>query len=339
MTSFQLRNKEHINNQDRLSTNEATGILAYIAIARPDHWFKNVFMLFGLVIGFFLEPDLMHGQWLGVFILAVAATCIVASSNYVINEVLDAPMDLLHPTKRYRPVPSGRISSSLAYAEWFILASSGLYLAYWVNFSFFVTAIAFLIAGLLYNVPPIRTKNIPYLDVLSESLNNPIRLLLGWFALIPDRIPPISLIISYWMVGAFFMGAKRFAEFRMINNPEVAGKYRSSFQYYNLDILMMSQFFYVATCSFFFGIFIIRYHLELILVAPFLAGFFVYYMKLSLKANSLVQTPEKLYREYGFVAYACALLTLFLLLIFLHIPFLYDIFNVETSKLSPLWTF
>ena len=72
---------------------------------------------------------------------------------------------------------------------------------------------------------------------------------------------------------------------------------------------------------------------------PFLAGFFAYYVKLSLKPNSSVQTPEKLYREYGFVVYACALLILFLLLIFSHIPFLYDIFNVVPYKLSPLWTF
>jgi decaprenyl-phosphate phosphoribosyltransferase len=135
------------------------------------------------------------------------------------------------------------------------------------------------------------------------------------------------------------MTAKRIAEFRMINSPEVAGRYRNSFQYYNSDILMTSQFFYVAACSFFFGIFIIRYHLELILVAPFLAGFFVYYARLSLKPNSLTQTPEKLYREYAFVGYAFALLTLFLFLIFIHIPFLYDLFNVEPSKLSPLWTF
>ena len=157
--------------------------------------------------------------------------------------------------------------------------------------------------------------------------------------MIPDRIPPISLIISYWMAGAFFMGAKRFAEFKMINDPEVAGQYRASFKHYNLDILMVSLFFYITVCSMFFGIFIIRYHLELILVAPFLAGFFAYYVKLSLKPNSSVQTPERLYKEYGFVAYASALLAMFVLLLFTRIEFLYDLFNVVPYKLSPLWTF
>jgi 4-hydroxybenzoate polyprenyltransferase len=313
-------------------------IRAYIAIARPDHWFKNIFMLFGLILALFLEPSLFRGEWYLTFLIAVAATCLVASSNYVINEVLDAPKDRLHPTKRYRPVPSDRIAIPLAYAEWFILASSGLCLAYWINTAFFFSALALLISGFLYNVPPIRTKDIPYIDVLTESLNNPIRLFLGWFALIPDRIPPISIIISYWMAGAFFMGAKRFAEFKMINDPEVAGQYRASFKHYNLDILMVNLFFYVTVCSLFFGVFIIRYHLELILVAPFLAGFFSYYVKLTLRPNSSVQTPERLYKEYWFVAYACAMLVIFVLLLLTHIEFLYDIFNVVPYKLSPLWT-
>ena len=35
------------------------------------------------------------------------ATCLVASSNYVLNELLDGPHDRLHPEKQHRPVPSG----------------------------------------------------------------------------------------------------------------------------------------------------------------------------------------------------------------------------------------
>ena len=48
--------------------------------------------------------------------------------------------------------------------------------------------------GPVYNVPPIRTKEIPYVDVITESFNNPIRLLLGWFAVTAGRIPEERLI-------------------------------------------------------------------------------------------------------------------------------------------------
>ena len=54
-----------------------------------------------------------------------------------------------------------------------------------------------LFMGLIYNVPPIRSKERPYLDVLSESINNPIRLLLGWFVVTERELPPASLVVIY----------------------------------------------------------------------------------------------------------------------------------------------
>ena len=59
--------------------------------------------------------------------------------------------------------------------------------------------------------------------MLSKSLNNPLRLMLGWFAVSQVELPPVSLMISYWMVGAFFMATKRFAEYRSIGEATTAG--------------------------------------------------------------------------------------------------------------------
>src|SRR5437773_11290867 len=81
-------------------------VTAYVSIARPDHWFKNVFMALGVLLAFFYHPDLfgVHAGW--QLLWALAATCCLASCNYVINEILDAPTDLRHPVKRFRPIPS-----------------------------------------------------------------------------------------------------------------------------------------------------------------------------------------------------------------------------------------
>jgi hypothetical protein len=192
--------------------------------------------------------------------------------------------------------------------------------------------------GVLYNVPPIRTKEWPYVDVLSESINNPIRLLLGWFALVTNHYPPVSLAISYWMVGAFFMAMKRYAEYRQIGDPAVAGAYRRSFRYYTEERLLISLFFYATTCALFAGVFIVRYHLELILFAPLAAGLFAFYMKIGLQPDSPVQNPEKLYREKGFFTYMVVCTIAFVLLMFTSIPGLYEMFNVESSGVAPLWT-
>jgi hypothetical protein len=87
------------------------------------------------------------------------------------------------------------------------------------------------------------------------------------------------------------------------------------------------------------GVFIIRYHLELILSVPLIAGFFGYYMHVALKENSAVQNPERLYRERGLMAYLCLCLLTFMGLMFVEIPILYKLFNVEPSNLEALWRF
>ena len=320
-----------------LESDQSRYVWPYIQIARVDHWFKNVFMLLGVLLAVFYEPALCtwaSGLMVGV---ALLATCLVASSNYVLNEILDAPMDRFHPGKKHRPVPSGKIWHPLAWLEWILLGASGIGLAWLINPYFMAMALALWVMGVVYNVPPIRTKEIPYLDVLSESVNNPLRLLLGWFALTIDRLPPLSLILAYWMVGAFCMATKRFAEYRRIGDREIAVQYRKSFAYYTEERLLVSMFFYVAMCALFAGIFLVRYHVELILFVPAAAGFFAYYLKLGLQANSPVQNPEKLFQAYGFLLYMLLSTALFVLLMFTHIPALYDVFNIEATKLNPLW--
>jgi decaprenyl-phosphate phosphoribosyltransferase len=315
-----------------------SAIWPYVQIARADHWFKNAFMLLGVVLALFYEPSLL--SWSSVLPLAVAvmATCLVASSNYVLNELLDGPRDRLHPDKRNRPVPSGRIRPALAYVEWLALAAAGFALALSLNIYFFASALMLWIMGIAYNVPPLRTKEWPYLDVLSESVNNPIRLFLGWFALVTVRVPPMSLVIAYWMLGAFFMAMKRFAEYRHIGDPRVAAAYRRSFEFYTEERLLISLFFYATSCALFAGIFIVRYHLELILFTPIGAGIFAYYLKIGLLPNSPVQNPERLYRQRGFFAYMVFATFIFILLMFTSIPTLYDLFNVDPVRMQPLWT-
>jgi 4-hydroxybenzoate polyprenyltransferase len=302
-----------------------------------DHWLKNVFMLLGVVLALFYEPGLFDMSSIWPLLVAAVATCLVASSNYVLNEILDAPSDRHHPEKRHRPIPAGRVRLPVAYAEWLLLGAVGLGLAATLNRYMVASALALWVMGVVYNVPPLRTKEWPYVDVLSESINNPIRLLLGWFALVVTRVPPLSLVLSYWMVGAFFMAMKRYAEYRHIADPVRAAAYRRSFAHYTEERLLVSIVFYATACALFGGIFIVRYHLELILFAPFAAGLFAYYMRIGLKPNSAVQNPESLHHERRFVAYLITCFVVFVALMFTSIPVLYDWFNVAASGTTPLW--
>jgi decaprenyl-phosphate phosphoribosyltransferase len=325
--------------EDRFASTALATIRTYAAIARPDHWCKNIFMALGVALAFFCHPETVGLEALWPILWAVATTCLVASSNYVLNELLDAATDRNHPVKRFRPIPSGQVKVAIAYAQWLALGFIGLAMASALNRPFFYSALFLLVMGLVYNVPPIRSKELPYLDVLSESVNNPIRLLLGWFAVTPGEFPPVSLLIAYWMIGAFFMAAKRFSEYRSLAGRAEPGAYRTSFRHYTEQKLLLSMFFYVTCFGLFLGVFIIRYHLELILIVPLLAGFVTYYLNIAFKRDSAAQSPEKLYREKALVFYLVLCVLAFLGLMFTEIPVLYDWFNVVPSTTPRLWTF
>ncbi len=269
----------------------------YVSIARPSHWFKNVFMLPGVLLALFFQPELLSSVHWASLLAGLLATCLVASSNYVLNEILDAPRDAFHPEKQKRPVPSGAVRVKPAYAEWVLLAAAGLAVAFSVGVPMGWTAAVLWIAGTLYNVPPIRMKDLPYADVLSESVNNPLRFLLGWYAAGAAGMPPVSMLMAYWMFGAFLMAMKRFAEYRHIGDPVVAGRYRKSFASYTSERLLESLSFYGAMFGMWSGVFIARYRVELCLAIPVVAYAMAYYMHLGFKKDSPVQNPERLYRQ------------------------------------------
>ena len=120
---------------------EKHSIKYYVRIARPDHWFKNVFLAPGVVFAFYDSHHLISFNVLLPLALAIISTCLVASSNYTINEILDAPKDAFHPLKKHRPIPSGKVNIRIAYIQWLILGILGLSLAWILGKAFFFTLV------------------------------------------------------------------------------------------------------------------------------------------------------------------------------------------------------
>ena len=294
----------------------------YIKIARIDHWVKNVFIVPGVIIAVFLTESAIDLGTVWKFVAGFFATCFIASANYVINEWLDADFDKFHPTKKNRPVVAENMKFSLVMIEYALFIILGVTCSLLVSKIFMYMELWLLIMGVLYNVKPIRTKDIPYLDVLSESINNMIRLLLGWFIITNEYQPPSSILIGYWLAGAFLMATKRYAEYRMIGNSEQAGCYRKSFKYYTEHSLLISAFFYAMCATFFIGVFMIKYRIEYLIAMPLIFGLFCFYLWISFKPDSAVQKPEKLYREKNLIIYITVLVVLLLILTFVDVPFL-----------------
>ena len=272
-------------------------IKGYLEICRFDHWIKNIFVLPGTLVALAFMPHPVDAALIENLLLGLLAIGLITSSNYVVNEILDAPSDLKHPQKRLRAVPLGRVFIPFAYAQWIVLMLGGLVLSAQISKPFLIVCAALWVMGCIYNIPPLRTKDVPYLDVLSESVNNPLRMLAGWYIVNPLAFPSTNLLLSYWMLGGYLMALKRYAEFRDIADHSIAAGYRKSFKFYSEERLLVSTMFYAAASMLFLGAFIMRYKIELILSFPFIAWVMALYMHLAFKKDSAVQAPEKLYRE------------------------------------------
>jgi decaprenyl-phosphate phosphoribosyltransferase len=308
---------------------------AHLAIARLDHSIKNLFVLPGIIVPLSVYPRLFNTALILKLLLAFIAITLVACSNYVINEVLDAPFDRLHPIKRDRPAARGIVSIPAAYAQWLLMMIVGVAIGLTISRMFALTALMLWIMGCLYNFPPVRTKDVPYLDVLTESINNPLRMLLGWYAVTTVLIPPVSLLISYWMIGCYFMALKRFSELSEIGDRTAAAAYRASFKHYTPESLLVSVVFYASTAMLFLGAFIMRYRIELILGFPLVALVMAIYLKLSFQKNSAVQNPEKLYREPLLMASFTATVLVMSLLLFIRLPRLEQFFVPTLPQTTP----
>jgi decaprenyl-phosphate phosphoribosyltransferase len=301
-------------------------LVAHLRIARLDHCIKQAFILPGILLAMAIAGRHMDFRLAVNLCIGLLSATLISSSNYVINEMLDAPFDRRHPTKRNRPAALGLIHFGWGYAQWVLMMLAGLALAQTISRGFLFSAIALWLMGCIYNISPIRSKDLPYIDVLSESINNPLRFCLGWYMVTAVLLPPLSMLLSYWMLGAYFMALKRFSEYRQIDNSIVAASYRKSFLYYNQESLLNSVVFYAAAAMLFYGAFIMRYRMELILSFPLVAWLMAIYFGLSFRSESAVQNPEKLYREPRLMLALTLCIAVCTTLLFVDIPWIGTLF-------------
>jgi 4-hydroxybenzoate polyprenyltransferase len=275
-------------------------VIEYIKICRPDHWLKNIFILFGHVVAITLVLDFqIEWRHISLAILSLIPACLIASANYILNEILDAPFDAMHPTKKHRGIPAGKVEVSIL---WWIKAGlivSAFLLAWLFGFNWaYQAALALLlISGIVYNVKPLRLKDRAFMDVIAESFNNPIRLWLGYYALAaPNFVPPISIVLAWWFFGALLMTGKRYSEFRFIADAELSGRYRRSFQVYTEKSLILAMITYANLFCFCTGVAMAVYPRlnDLVFVFPLIVLAVVAYFQHAMKEETARLEPEQL---------------------------------------------
>lgn len=288
----------------------------YLHALRIERWPRSAAILIGSAAFFSLhqnfDSSFSVSETAFRAALAFLLTWAISTANYIVNEIVDAPTDIHHPVKRDRPLIQGRIKKGPFILLGLVLTAAGFSLALALfSHPFVYSLLALLGAGFIYNVKPVRTKDIPFLDSISESANNPIRFLIGWYAFAPAHLfPPLSLLVAWWSFGNFLMTAKRLSEFRLLGAK--AAEYRLSHKRYSRSLLLFgmiaSAAVFLATASLF--IFSFRL-LRFLVVLPILLLYILLFFRKTLGEKQVMEEPESLLRNP-----LVALLTLVLVVVF-----------------------
>ncbi len=289
----------------------------YLASLRLDRWPRSAAIIVGSAAFFVTDPSkflavLTPGLALKL-LLAFMLTWMVSTANYIVNEITDAPFDAHHPQKKHRPLVAKEISVPVLLGVWALLVGAALGIAHFhFRPAFTFSLCVLLLAGILYNVPPLRAKDIPFLDSTLESANNPIRFLVGWFVLATD-FPPLSLLASWWAFGNFLMIGKRVAEKKFLTAEE-ASAYRLSLSRYSVGGLIGFMTANGLLFLIMFIVFAVQANLKTFLyVLPFIVFYLVIFMFKSIQDRDAAEEPEKQLKNPFFALYSLFLLMIFML--------------------------
>ena len=197
---------------------------AVLVSLRPRQWSKNLLLFAGLVFAAKLGDVTRWGEAFAAF----AAYCAASSAGYLVNDVLDAEHDRLHPLKRGRAVAMGTLAPrrALTFAALLALVAVGLMAPFgWASLAYVG---GFLALQAAYSV---RLKHVVLIDVIVIAGLFVIRAAAGAEA-VDVRISP-WLIVCTALLALFLALAKRRGE--LVSS--VAGRGRDVLDGYSLSLL------------------------------------------------------------------------------------------------------
>lgn len=202
---------------------------ALIQTMRPRQWPKNAFVLAAVV--FDRQLSLTNPEPLLRSLVGVILFCLLSSSVYIINDLVDIESDRNHPKKRLRPIPSGRlpIPTAIGFAVFLVLTT--LLMAYLLSPSFFLVSAVYFVVNLAYSL---WLKHVVLVDVLLIALGFVLRVGAGVTIIDVERFSPWLYVVM--TLGALYIGfGKRRAELTLLTNE--ANTHRRVLDGYNLPLL------------------------------------------------------------------------------------------------------
>ncbi|MBI6091750.1 decaprenyl-phosphate phosphoribosyltransferase [Clostridium perfringens] len=178
------------NNCEKLNNKvEKSFIINLLKLMRPKQWIKNFFVFGALIFSYsFLNLNKTISA-LTAFIMF----CLISSTVYIMNDILDVEKDRVHPKKRFRPIASGAISIKQATIALVVLLAISMISSFMINKGLFFILVLYFINNIFYSF---KIKNIVILDVISIAVGFILRVIAGGLA--------IDVSLSGWILLCTF---------------------------------------------------------------------------------------------------------------------------------------
>ncbi len=193
---------------------------------RPRQWVKNVFIYAALVFDRQLASPVPLLRTTFTFI----AFCLVSGAVYLINDLKDMEKDRRHPTKRNRPLPSGKLSPRVAVAAAVAIPVVVVPLALWVDVEMGSVLAAYLGLMLLYSF---YLKEFVIIDVMTIAAGFVLRVAAGVVVIEVERFSP-WLYVCMTLLALFLAIGKRRHELFTLGAE--ANNHRASLEHYSLEL-------------------------------------------------------------------------------------------------------
>ncbi|MEA3345893.1 MAG: decaprenyl-phosphate phosphoribosyltransferase [Chloroflexota bacterium] len=199
---------------------------ALLETMRPKQWAKNLFIFAGLVFG----QKLFHPRLLARNVGTFALFCLISSAVYIINDLADIEKDRQHPTKRQRPLPSGRLPPRVAMVAAGLFPAISIPLAFLMDLQLGLVMVLYLAMMIAYSL---LLKDLVIVDVLIVSAGYVLRVAAG--VIVTDVPFSPWLYVCTTLLALFISFSKRRHELLILGGT--ADEHRTTLNEYTPHLL------------------------------------------------------------------------------------------------------
>lgn len=196
---------------------------------RVTQWVKNIVVFAPIIFSGFLFVPGYFGKVVWAFILF----CLLSSSIYLFNDLIDITSDRQHPFKKKRPIASGALPKEIAIFLFIFLSGFSLWLGLMTSTFFFVTMGAYFVMNILYSL---WFKKIPILDVFIIAAGFVIRVYAGSFII--NVHMDVWFLLTVISASLFLAVGKRRSEMTLLSGSGIEAKnLRATLVHYTPELL------------------------------------------------------------------------------------------------------